>query len=215
MKYLIFPDDPSVYFMNSVIEKISTFIEDGSVTLIKCNASDDGYKTAYKLIEEIPKGSKVVFIGHSTPALIYGGMSEEYLRKPLVRLKNMSVFKDKELLLVSCFSMKLLESSRNYRNYSKCMGFGLLPSELEEVEAHRGIRNLSLDFEDIENFKSDFSQLMASTMEYFLETDSSMEKLFSYFKIITNKKINENLLCGGNRKVAEVLFYVVNEVNLD
>ncbi|MEK1974499.1 hypothetical protein WOB87_15480 [Vibrio parahaemolyticus] len=215
MKYLIYPDDPSIYFMDLVLEKISNFVENGSIKLIECESDEASYKVAFNLIKDIPNGSKIVFIGHSTPDLLYGGMSDSNPRKPLVKLREMSVFRDKELLLVSCFSNKLLESSRQYRNYSKCMGFGLLPSEMDEVEAHRGIRSLSLDSSDIDDFKLVLSQLIASTMEYFLNEDHSMEKVFSYFKIITNKKINDYLLEGGNRKVAEVLFYVVNEVSLD
>lgn len=215
MKYLIFPDDPSVYFMDLVLKQISGFIDDGSIKVIKCDANDESYFTTSRLIENIPPGSKIVFIGHSTPALVYGGMSKDYPRKPLVKLNNMSIFRDKELLLVSCFSMKLLESSRRYRNYSKCMGFGLLPSELDEVQAHKGMKNINLNKSDIEGFKLVLSQLMARTMEYLLEYDCPMEKVLSYFKIITNKEINDNLLNGGNRKVAEILFYVVNEVKAD
>lgn len=215
MKYLIFPDDPSIYFMSSVLKKIENYIEDGTVKLIKCLASNDGYNESKALIQAIPQNAKVIFIGHSTPSLLYGGMSECYPRQSLVKLSEMSLFKDKELLLVSCFSNQLLFSSRGHRNYSKCMGFGLLPSEIEEVSAHRGFRELSLEIEDIEAFKSELSELIAGTVEYLLYNDACLEKVFSYFKVTANKRVSEIILAKGNRKVANILFYVVNELSCD
>lgn len=76
MYYLIYPNDPTIYFMNPIIKKLKSYIEDGSLILINCDADLNSYKDSVKKIKEIPENSKVIFIGHSTNSILYGGQRE-------------------------------------------------------------------------------------------------------------------------------------------
>jgi hypothetical protein len=122
----------------------------------------------------------------------------------------MSIFKGKSLFVISCFSAKLLKSTRISRGYSPCVGFGLLPSELEEVISHSKLNQLNLSQSDIDFFKDFLCELVNKSVVYFFLND--INRLFSYIKILVNRKITEIILSKNNLKVAEILYYVVNEI---
>ncbi|AYA03194.1 hypothetical protein BEN74_10365 [Acinetobacter sp. WCHAc010034] len=215
MYYLIYPDDPTIYFMNPIIKKLKSYIENGSLVLISCEADLNSYKDSVSKIRKIPENSKVIFIGHSTTSILYGGQSTDFQKRPLLELSQMSIFKNIELFLISCFSEKLLKSSRSQRNYSKCLGFGLLPSELQEVVAHSSMRKLALDQDDINIFKFHLADIFCSVLNYMISNNTSLDEAYNYFKIITHKKTNELILVDKNEKVAELFFYVSQEALLD
>ncbi len=215
MLYIIYPNDPSTQFMRTIIHEVDDLIHRGHIKVIKCDANDESYANTINEIEAIPIHSKVIFIGHSTSEKLYGGMSNTYNRKSLIDLSKMSLFKSKELFLISCFSSRLLKSSRPHRESSKCIGFGLLPSELGEVTAHKQLNSMGLDYKEIALFRQVLSNIMAKSVNYLAINDVDLNQVFSFMKILFNKKISELILSGGNKKVAEILFYVVNEAVLD
>lgn len=215
MYYLIYPNDPTTYFMNPIIKSLKSYIENGSLILISCEANLNSYKDSIEKIREIPENSIVIFIGHSTNSILYGGQSINFEKKPLLELSQMSIFKNIELFLISCFSEKLLKSSRGQRNYSKCLGFGLLPSELQEVVAHSAMRRLELNQTDINIFRFHLADIFCSVLNYMISNNSSLDMAYNYFKIITHKKTNDLILNEKNDKVAELFFYVSQEAILD
>ncbi|WP_232582497.1 hypothetical protein [Photobacterium phosphoreum] len=213
--YIIFPNDPSLSFMNEVLIKLQSYIDDKSVNVISCDPDDASYIEARKTIQSIPLASKIIFIGHSTPSLIYGGMSVDYERKCLIDLASMSVFKDKEIVLVSCFSSKLLTSSRPHRNYSSGIGFGLLPSELGEIDAHNKMNKIGIEEGDITEFCGILSKVIANSVLYWIANDCRLIDVYHYLKILLNREVNEISLSNGNERVSEMLYYVVNESMMD
>lgn len=215
MYYLIYPNDPTTYFMNPIIKSLKSYIENGSLILINCEANLNSYKDSIEKIREIPENSRVIFIGHSTNSILYGGQSTNFEKKPLLELSQMSIFKNIELFLISCFSEKLLKSSRGQRNYSKCLGFGLLPSELQEVVAHSAMRRLELNQTDINIFRFHLADIFCSVLNYMIYNNTSLDTAYNYFKIITHKKTNDLILNEKNDKVAELFFYVSQEAILD
>ncbi|MFW9686749.1 hypothetical protein V3H46_14135 [Vibrio parahaemolyticus] len=211
MNYIIFPEDPSTKFMNVVFKRAIVLGLDNQFEIISCRPEDSGYKEAIDNIKNIPSGSRVIFIGHSTPNKIYGGQSDSFERKTLLSLDNMSIFRDKELILVSCFSNKLIESSRGHRNYSNCIGFGLLPSELDEVSSHSGMRNLDLKQEDIDKFTDILASIISDSICYMLKHNTDIYELFRYIKVLINKKANDLIINDNDEKLGELLFYVSTE----
>lgn len=215
MLYIILPDDPTVYFMNSVIERLYDHINQGNISLIKCGPTKESYSDSFNSIKLIPENSKIIFIGHSTVNTLYGGHCSEHLRQSLISLEQMSIFKNKELFLVSCYSKKLLISSRGHRNFSRCLGFGLLPSEMYELEAHSGIRRLNLNEDDLNIFKNHLADLIFKTISYIISKNKNLEEAYNYLKILINQKSNEAILVEKNPRVAEILYYMVTESLLD
>lgn len=211
MNYVIFPNDDSTVFLGTIIDNLKLFIAPSDITIITCEASKDGYIDSLNEIKSINAHSKVLFIGHSTEDVLYGGMSSSFDREPLINLKDMKLFKDCELFLLSCFSNRLLEKSRSSRNYSSCIGFGLLPSEVKEVDAHKQMRSLQLTKDDIEDFKNLLIETMNNVIPLFFSESNNIDKVYNLMKLTINKKINDIILSNGNIKLANIFFYVVNE----
>ena len=108
MNYIIFPSDPSINFMSDIVYSVNSEIYKDKVSIIICEANNDSYREAREAIKNIPEGANVIFIGHSTPSLIYGGKSDDFERKSLFDLKEMKFFREKKLFFISCFSSKIL-----------------------------------------------------------------------------------------------------------
>lgn len=215
MYYLIYPNDSSISFMDPILNNLRIYINSGLLILINCEPNLGSYQESLKQISGIAGNSRVIFIGHSTASILYGGKSCDFDKRPLIELSQMSIFKNVELFLISCFSEKLLKSSRKHRNYSKCLGFGLLPSELDEVEAHPAMRKLSLDQNDINVFKENLADVFCSVLGFMISNNTSLDEAYNYFKIITHRKTNDLILKENNEKVAEIFFYVSQESLLD
>ncbi|HHP0395822.1 hypothetical protein [Acinetobacter baumannii] len=201
--------------MNSVISSLNSYISQGLISLIRCNPTKESYQEAFKAIKLIPEKSKVIFIGHSTVNTLYGGHSHDYIRQPLLTLEQMSIFRNRELFLISCYSKQLLISSRGYRNLSRCLGFGLLPSEMEEMQSHSGIRKLCLTEDDLDIFKNLLANLISKTLLYIISENKTLEEAYNYLKILINKKSNEAILIDRNPRIGELLYYIATESQLD
>ncbi|MBW3733498.1 hypothetical protein [Aeromonas dhakensis] len=210
-KYIIFPDDPTLIFMRCIFDAFESKYNGNNINIISCNPSSEGYKDARELITNIKPSSTVVFIGHSTPSLIYGGASVDFNKQPLLKIDDMGVFSACDLILVSCFSKKLLESSRQKRAFSHCIGFGLIPSEFHELQSHPRISRLGLLEEDLEVFKQHFSIIIRNTLKYLLLENGSLESAFLYMRMLLNKAANQFILKEKNHRLAELLYYIVSE----
>ncbi|GAA4871838.1 hypothetical protein [Ferrimonas pelagia] len=209
--YIIFPNDPTTDFMDPVLDAVNNLVIDGSLKVIRCAADDPSYEKARREIQDIPPGSKVVFIGHSTSSMLFGGESVDYPRAALVKKDEMGLFKDRQLFLISCFSAGLMKSSRPFRNKASCLGFGLLPSEIGELGDHGNISKIGLTEEDILSFREILSEVMSYLVAHWLDDGKTLYSTYDLFKVLVNKKINDCLLKENNARLAELLFYISHE----
>jgi len=215
MIYLIYPVDPSISFLDKILERFSDSIEHGSVQLIRCEASDESYAIAKDTINEIPENSKIIFMGHGIPSAIYGGASELYERKFLISLREMNTFKNKTLVLMSCYSGKLLLSSRKDRNFSSSLGFGLLPSELLETKGKSKFEKLNLIESDIEDYQSCLVEMFCKLTDLLLNTTQTTEQIADKLKLFINTKINTCIFELDNRKLANLLYFTHEDMHHD
>lgn len=215
MIYLIYPSDPSTSFLDRLIEKFAASIEEGKVRLIECQALDISYEKSIEEIKKIPEHSKVIFMGHGTPTVLYGGASESFQRKALIELKDMSIFNNKTLILMSCYSTSLLKSSRKHRGYSDSIGFGLLPSDLSETKGKAYLDKLNLNKSNIEEYQICLVDIFEELTYLLLNTDKSTKQIVDRLKLLINTKINDNVLMLGNTALANLLYYTNVEIHQD
>lgn len=211
MIYLIYPSDSSTSFLDKLIDNFQQSISNNEVVVISCEANDISYSEAFKEIKKIPDNSSVIFMGHGTPEILYGGASLEYPRRALVNLNDMSVFKNKKITLMSCYSSQLLQSSRRQRNYADAIGFGLLPSDLSEIEGKSELEALQLDKSDIIKYQQCLVEIFSELTKLLLK-NVTIEKIIVKLRLIINSKINDSILVCNEVKLAHLLFYTVAHI---
>lgn len=208
--YLIFPNDPSTDFLKEVINhSLELFPE---INLVECHASDDSYTATKDFLATIPEGRTIFFIGHGSLDSLYGGASHEVEKRPLITLKNINLFKNSNLILMACNSTGFLESSRQMRNFSDGLGFGLLPSEMGELQVNRKIREIELAENDLDKFKEILITLFKKIISKVAKGEHSIESLATFVSTYISKLINELVKDKSMVKVAKLLFYVKKDL---
>ncbi|MDI3325394.1 hypothetical protein QKW35_13510 [Pontibacterium granulatum] len=213
MIYIIFPVDPSTSFLSSAIDVIKEGIGDISINVITIEASDEAYRRAKAEVQEIPDGAFVLFMGHGTSKSLYGGCSKDFKRKDFLVTNDLHFFKGKDLFLLSCHSSSLLYSSRKQRNHSNALGFGALPSDMDEANSNNKLASLGLSNEDIAAYREFLATCIPSAIVHYFQNGYKFEFIEQYLIYLLNKEINRLVLEDKNRPLAGLIFSMRTEIN--
>lgn len=208
--YLIFPSDPTTNFLQQVID--DTLVLFPEINVIRCAANEESYVATKESLEAIPEGRTIFFVGHGSPSTLYGGASHEFEKRPLITLKNINLFKNSKLILMACNSTGFIKSSRPMRNFSDGLGFGLLPSEMEELQTNRKIRELGLTEIELDKFKGILVDLFKKIIATVAKGEKCIESLAFFVSAYISKLINELVADSNFVKVAKLLFYVKKDL---
>src|SRR5690554_2680552 len=132
--------DPSTKFLYDIVKSLkSNSIE---FELIEVQPNNASYKNCLDKITELPENSTILFLGHGQDNQIYGGeLLDSFPKQPLVKRNEMGIFKNQNLFLLACDSASLIKSSFRIAKTNKAIGFGPLPTEIEEVESDKKLAN--------------------------------------------------------------------------
>lgn len=208
--YLIFPNDPTTEFLQEVIDFTKEYYP--QVRVVNCSASNESYAETLDILEAIPEGGTIFFIGHGSPNTLYGGASNGIEKKSLITLKNVNLFKHSQLILMACNSSDFIKSSRPMRHFSDGLGFGLLPSEIIELQKNRKIRELKLSEEELNKFKVILISLFKNIIAKVANGEKCMERLAFFVSTYLSKSINELIADENASKIAKLLFYIKKDI---
>lgn len=215
MIYLFYPNDDSIKFLDSLLDTFAEEIHNGRICLIRCEASLKSYQICKDSLKNIPENSTVVFIGHGTPDCLYGGAKGEFLKQPLFSVEDMRYLINRRAIFMSCYSEKLLKKSRRQRKHSECIGFGLLPSDLEETVGKKYLEKLNLTMNEIEKFQNCLVDVFAKLISLLLNDDLNTVQVVDGVKLFINMRVNKEILIHKNIKLANLLYYFYNEMHFD
>jgi hypothetical protein len=215
MIFLVYPSDPSTHFLQQLLDQFSESIKVKKVCLIVCEASDMSYEEARRAMKETPEGSTIIFMGHGTPDKLYGGTNDNFSRKAFITIRDMPAFTNRTLIFMSCYSANFLKASRQIRNYNNSIGFGLLPSDLNEMQNKSQLNKLDFNESDINQFRQCLIEIFSELTNHLLTTNKSVEQVVDHIKLFINCKINSCILNEDNSKLANLLFYMNSEIHYD
>jgi hypothetical protein len=212
MTEVIISIDPSTDFL---IEIIENFKKNGiEYNLTEIQANDESYQNTLDTISNFNTNSNVIFLGHGQSDQLYGGeMLDNYPKKPIVKLNEMGIFKAQNLFLLACDSSSLLKSSFRFSKTNKSIGFGGLPTSIEEIEDDRKLSSEGISEETIEKFKTAIVDVVSSSLSNYLlhETDDFIH-LKDNLVLQIDEKINNAILVEKNRNLGDLLFKMRNEM---
>ncbi|WP_272148615.1 hypothetical protein [Tenacibaculum aiptasiae] len=212
MIVIIISVDPSTRFLFDIVESLkSNSIE---FELIEVHPKEESYKACLDIIVELPKNTTILFLGHGQDDQIYGGeLLDDFPKQPLIKRNEMGIFKNQNLFLLACDSASLIKSSFRIAKTNKAIGFGPLPTEIEEVENDKKLVNEGITLDTIELFKQAINEtVILSLLEYFKDEAKDFIYLKDYLNLHLNKRINKAILDEDNRNLADLLFNMKNDM---
>lgn len=209
---IILPQDPSTSFLTFIIDNLKN--KEIEFDLINVMPNQDSYDSVLEKLKMTGDGDFIIFLGHGSSDRIYGGESEHFAKRYLVKRNEMSIFKNKNLFLLACDSTDLLKSSFNVSNIKKSIGFGPLPTELSELNSNK-FKSLGVDENIIDQFKKKIVDVISDSLIFFLKNnhiEMSMLDLKDHILLLINKEINNSILIEQNRPLGDLLFYMKTDM---
>ncbi|QTE23808.1 hypothetical protein [Polaribacter cellanae] len=204
--------DPSTKFLFDIVDCLKSNSID--FELIEIHPNTDSYKSCLDNIAKLPENSTILFLGHGQDDQIYGGeLLDDFPKQPFVKRNEMGIFKNQNIFLLACDSASLIKSSFRIAKTNKAIGFGPLPTEIEEVESDKKLANEGITLDTIELFKQAINEtVILSLLKFFKDESKDFIFLKDYLNLHLNKRINKAILEENNRNLADLLFNMKNDM---
>lgn len=210
MIHIIISIDPSTQFLFEIITKLKYYGTDCNVYEIHPN--DESYSKTFDIISNLERNSRVLFLGHGQSNQLYGGECiDSFPKKAFIKLKEMSIFKEQHLFLLACDSADLIKSSFRHSKTIKSIGFGGLPTSMEEVEKDKKLSSEGISEQTITDFKNEIVYTVSNALSLYYQ---DFNKLSDYLTLLLDKRINNAVLVKNDRNLADLLFKMRYEMVL-
>lgn len=201
----IYPKDQTTEFLQPIYDILVEKFH--AVGLMGDPTDDDEYLE--KLENRVKESDLIVFLGHGTSRQLYG-----FNFNPIVCEENANInwFKDKDLLLFSCYSADFL---MRY-NLTPSIGFDVIPTSLIDVE-NRKFHNCDLSFlkqADLFNIRNKIVNIWKRTL--FDIIDFNLDTFQINFNFNVNIEIVDVLVNREEDKnyttIADILYYIKDDM---
>nr|WP_288834543.1 hypothetical protein [uncultured Flavobacterium sp.] len=208
MIQIIISIDPSTQFLFEIVKKLKHY--DTNCNVYEIYPNNESYSKTFDIISNLERNSRILFLGHGQSNQLYGGEClDSFPKKAFVKLNEMNIFKDQHLFLLACDSADLIKSSFRHSKMSKSIGFGGLPTSMEEVEKDKKLSSEGISEETIEDFKNEIVCTVSKAISLHYQ---DFNQLSDYLTLLLDQRINNAVLVKKNRNLADLLFKMRNEM---
>lgn len=202
--------DSSTQFLFEIVAKLKHYGTNCNV--FEIHPSDESYSITFDIISNLERNSRVLFLGHGQSNQLYGGEClDTFPKKAFIKLNEMGVFKDQHLFLLACDSADLISSSFRHSKMSKSIGFGGLPTSMEEVEKDKKLSLEGISEQTIEDFKKEIVYTVSNAISVHYQDFS---KLSDYLMLLLDQRINNAVIMKKDRNLADLLYKMRHEMVL-
>mgnify|MGYP003604027326 CR=1 FL=1 len=210
MIYIIISIDPSTQFLFEIINNLKKSGLEFKV--LEIHPNEESYAKTLEEISSFEKKSKIIFLGHGQSNQLYGGESLNlFPKKAFVKLTEMNIFQEQNLFLLACDSASLIKSSFRQSRVIKSIGFGGLPTSLEEVEKDKKLSAEGISEQTIEDFKNEIVNTVSIALALH---HKDFNRLSDYLTLLIDQRINNAILVKKDRNLADLLFKMRYEMVL-
>jgi hypothetical protein len=208
--YIIISIDPSTQFLFEIINNLKKSGLEFKV--LEIHPNEESYAKTLEEISSFEKKSKIIFLGHGQSNQLYGGESLNlFPKKAFVKLTEMNIFQEQNLFLLACDSASLIKSSFRQSRVIKSIGFGGLPTSLEEVEKDKKLSAEGISEQTIEDFKNEIVNTVSIALALH---HKDFNRLSDYLTLLIDQRINNAILVKKDRNLADLLFKMRYEMVL-
>lgn len=210
MIYIIISIDPSTQFLFEIINNLKKSGLEFKV--LEIHPNEESYAKTLEEISSFEKKSKIIFLGHGQSNQLYGGESLNlFPKKAFVKLTEMNIFQEQNLFLLACDSASLIKSSFRQSRVIKSIGFGGLPTSLEEVEKDKKLSAEGISEQTIEDFKNEIVNTVSIALALH---HKDFNRLSDYLTLLIDQRINNAILVKKDRNLADLLLKMRYEMVL-
>lgn len=210
MIQIIISIDTSTQFLFEIINNLKNNGIDFGVFEIQPN--EESYAKTFEEISKFEKNSQIIFLGHGQSNQLFGGEClKSFPKKAFVKLNEMNIFQEQYLFLLACDSASLIKSSFSQSRVIKSIGFGGLPTSLEEVEKDKKLSGEGISEKTIEDFKTEIVNTVSIALSLH---HKDFNKLSDCLILLLDQRINNAVLVKKDRNLADLLFKMRNEIVL-
>lgn len=207
--FFLFALDDSTSFL-SVFQK--EFQEDFFVI----EPNKESVSNSIKFLQEIPKNSTVVFLGHGHSTGLYTPESNVFEKYTFVNESiGNDLFINKKVILLSCRSNEFI---RMITSAEEIIGFGNILSSPEEMIIEADLETghfRDLSNVDINYFNNSYCNAIINALHNYKKCTYNFKQLPTLIEFYLNQKINETLLEKSTKnrvEIAKLLFEFRNEM---
>lgn len=209
MLFFIYPKDETTEFLEPIYLEAKDSVGEDNVTLISFD--NRSYQENFEQVKNLPKGSNIIFLGHGRENRLYGLFDESF--EPFVESNKMWVFNEKNLFALACKSTHLLTYCFHRTSINHSIGFGHLPTSVEEVDEIKKIKHLKVSDDEIEEFKSIIVEAVSMSIIKFYNEGLCFSQIYNHLRLLLNKKMNDAVLVYKNRNLAELIFQMLADMS--
>ncbi len=185
---IIHPKDDTTDFL----EEIYLYLKENTsaeINVIRLTTKED-HSSFFEFIHEIDNNELILFLGHGTSSGLSGARTNFYQSDAFITERQLSVFKNKNLILLSCRSNQYLNTYFKDCGLKSSIGFPNLITDFQEIEEHDDPKRVEdITKEDIELFKNSIVNIVKYSLEDFILNNLTVFQLFNRIKLRTNKRI--------------------------
>lgn len=184
---IIHPKDTTTDFL----EEISTYIEalNIEVNILRLITKEE-HLSFFETVHSFDENELIIFLGHGTSTGLSGCNTNDYEQPEFITEKQLKVFENKNLILLSCRSNQYLKSYFKDCNLKSAIGFPNLITDFDEVPYHDDPDRLDgITKDDVEAFKIILVEIVKFSLEDFVNNELSVFQIFNRMKLRINRRI--------------------------
>jgi hypothetical protein len=186
--HIIHPVDDSTNFL----EEIYLYLQEKTDAEINIHrlANKEDHASFYDIIPKIPSDEIILFFGHGTSFGLSGARTKEYEEIEFITYKQLKVFEEKYVILLTCRSNQYLKTHFEECALSLAIGFPNLITDFEEVEYHDDPERVEdIKQEDIDIFRNMIVEIMKYSLEDYIVNNLTTQQLYNRIKLRINKRV--------------------------
>ena len=212
---IIHPEDSSTKFLNKI--KNNLLYKHNELTHhFNIKPKESSKIKCIETIQQYPKDSLIIFLGHGKSNSLYGSKGKYYDNKEsisndainenphlyyydenFIDENNIEVFKNKNVFCLSCNSNGKIGNLAIESGAKTFLGFGDIPTSISEFKEKYDYVSNDL----VRYMKSEINYIIKRSLNICIHKNLTFEELNNYIVFITNQRISEILI--NQKKNAE------------
>ena len=204
------PLDTTTNFLQRIGKRLaSTF--PGYTEFFEIEPSDGSHDVCLKKITSLSESGLLIFLGHGTNEYLQGAVARNtgnagYQKKEFISEHNIALLKNRKIFCLSCHSANGLGAMACANGARAFLGFGDLPTELNEFEGKKPIQRIVNDFKGI------IQETVREGLIYGINNNVTFSQLVSYLKLLLNRKHAEIILVHKDKRDRRALADLILEM---
>lgn len=174
------------------LEGIYTYLKENTeaeINLIRLITRED-HSAFFEFIHKIDDNELILFLGHGTSHGLSGARTNIYETDAFITERQLNVFKNKKVILLSCRSDQYLNTYFKDCGLKSAIGFPNLITDFQEIEEHDNPKRVEdITKEDVELFKNAIIDIVKYSLGDYININLTIFHLFNRIKLRINKRI--------------------------